>query len=66
MSDSLAALTDPQFNAEMSAAGKRYAARRAEELLAEHSTRSARQLVELLRTEADAAKEELRRVRVAD
>lgn len=63
MSDSLAALTDPQFNAEMSAAGKRYAARRADELLAEDPIRSAQQLVELLRSEADAAQDELRRIR---
>lgn len=58
-----AARTDPVLNAEMSAAGKRYAAPRADELLAEDPTKSAQQLVELLRTEADAAQEELRRIR---
>jgi hypothetical protein len=63
MSDSLAVLTDSQFNAEMSAAGKRYAARRADELRAEDPTRSSQRLVELLGTEADAAKDELRRIR---
>lgn len=63
MIDSLAALTDPEFNAEMSVAGKRYAARRADELLAEDTTMSARQLVELLRAEADVAQEQLRRIR---
>lgn len=47
-----AARTDPVLNAEMSVAGKRYAARRADEVLAEDPTRSARQLVELLRAEA--------------
>lgn len=62
MSDTLAALTDPHFNAEMSAASKRYAARRADELFAEDANRFAQQLVELLRTEADAAKDELRRI----
>ncbi len=63
MSDPLAALTDPGFNAEMSAAGKRYAARHADELLAEDPARSAQQLVELLRGEAEVAEAGLLRVR---
>lgn len=51
MIDALAALSDPGSNAALSVAGKRYASRRANKLLAEDTTMSARQLVELLRTE---------------
>lgn len=45
--------TDRVFNAGTSYAGKRFAAGRAAELLAEDPTRSAQQLVDLLRAEAD-------------
>lgn len=58
--------TDRELNAEMSHAGKRYAARRAAELIAEDPTRTAQQLVDLLREEADAAKAEFERVRADD
>lgn len=63
MSDPLVALTDPEFNAEMNAAGKRFAAGRAAELLDEDPTRTAQQLVDLLREEADAAEAEFNQLR---
>ncbi len=54
--------TDRELNAEMSHAGKKYAAGRAAELLAEGPGRTAQQLVEKLREEADAAQVEFERV----
>ncbi|MEW1816805.1 hypothetical protein [Streptomyces diastaticus] len=62
MSSSLAAMSESLLNAEI-AAGKRYAARRAAELRSEDPSRSAEQIVDLLRDGADAAEAEFRRVR---
>jgi hypothetical protein len=58
--------TDQVFNAGTSYAGKRFAAGRAAELLAEDPTRTAQQLVDLLREEADAAESEFERLRGED
>lgn len=58
--------TDRVFNAGTSYAGKRYAAGRAAELLAEDPTRTAQQLVDLLREEADASEAEFKRLRGDD
>ncbi|SMX98422.1 hypothetical protein [Brevibacterium linens] len=58
--------TDRVFNAGTSFAGKQYAAGRAAELIAEDPSRTAQQLVEKLREEADAAKLEFERVRGDD
>jgi len=55
--------TDRVFNAGTSYAGKKYAAGRAAELIAEDPTRTAQQLVDKLREEADAAEAEFDRVR---
>ena len=63
MSISFAALSDPLLNAEMTFAGKRYAARRAAELHAEDPARSADEIVDLLRGEAAVAEAELRRLK---
>ncbi|MFF8021728.1 hypothetical protein ACFZDJ_11450 [Streptomyces sp. NPDC007896] len=60
MSSSLAAMSESLLNAEMAFAGKRYAARRAAELRSEDPSRSAEQIVDLLRDEADAAEAEFR------
>lgn len=51
--------TDQAFNAGANAAAKRYAA----ELLAEDPTRTAQQLVDLIRDEADTAEAELDELR---
>lgn len=61
-----ALFTDRVFNAGTSYAGKRFAAGRAAELLAEDPTRSAQQLVDLLRVEADEAEAEFQRLRGED
>ena len=58
--------TDRVFSAGTSYAGKRYAAGRAAELLAEDPTRTAQQLVDLLREEADAAEAEFKQLRGED
>ncbi|MDP5226893.1 MULTISPECIES: hypothetical protein [Arthrobacter] len=58
--------SDRVFNAGTSYAGKRFAAGRAAELLAEDPTRSAQQLVDLLRAEADEAEAEFQRLRGED
>lgn len=47
-------------------AGERFAAGRAAELLAEDPTRTAQQLVDLLRAEADEAAAEFKRIRGDD
>ncbi len=49
MSSCLAAISESLLNAEMAFAGKRYAARRAAELRSEDPSRSAEQIVDLLR-----------------
>lgn len=58
--------SDRVFNAGTSYAGKWFAAGRAAELLAEDPTRTARQLVDLLREEADAAEAEFKQLRGDD
>lgn len=58
--------SDRVFNAGTSYAGKRFAAGRAAELLAEDLTRTAQQLVDLLREEADAAEAEFKQLRGDD
>lgn len=55
--------SDRTFAAGTTFAGKRFAAGRAAELLAEDPTRTAQQLVDLLRAEADEAEAEFKRVR---
>lgn len=51
------------FSTGASYAGKKYAAGRVTELIAEDPDRTAQQLVDLLREEADAAEVEFERVR---
>ena len=58
--------SDRTFAAGMTFAGKRFAAGRAAELIAEDPTRTAQQLVDLLRAEADLAEAEFKRVRGDD
>jgi len=59
-------LTDRVFNGGANCAHKRFAADRAAELLAEDSTRTAQDLVDLLREEADAARVEFDQLRGDD
>jgi len=66
MNSPFAAMSDPLLNAEITFAGKHYAARRAAELHAEDPNMSAEQIVDLLRSEADAAEAEFRRLRDLD
>lgn len=58
--------SDRVFNAGTSYAGKRFAAGRAAELLAEDPTLTAQQPVDLLRAEADAAEAEFKQLRGED
>ncbi|MFC0674527.1 hypothetical protein [Brachybacterium hainanense] len=58
--------TDPIFDAELKRASRRYAAGRVAELLAEHPTLTAPQLVDELRAEADLAEAEFKRLRDDD
>lgn len=55
--------TDRKFNAGRTYAGKRLAARRAAELLAEDPSLTAQGLVDLLRGEADAVEADFEQVR---
>lgn len=58
--------TDRELNAGINHAGKKYAAGRAAELLAEDPARTAQQLVDLLREEAQAAEAEFEQIRGTD
>ncbi|WP_316769049.1 hypothetical protein [Streptomyces sasae] len=63
MSSCLAAMSESLLNAEMAFVDKRYGVRCAAELRSEDPSRSAEQIVDLLRDEADAAEAEFRRLR---
>ncbi|MGW1785772.1 hypothetical protein ACWCQQ_42850 [Streptomyces sp. NPDC002143] len=63
MSSSLAVMSESRLNTEMAFAGKRYGVRCAAELRSEAPSRSAGQIVGLLRDEADAAEAEFRQLR---